>query len=315
MTRRTTIFLASVILLLALGAIAYAQNPFVRPPSEQPSVAQGARTGMRVAVPRFIREWSHALQSGIADLTTAVQDDRDWGAGLTAFVLALVFGAVHIIGPGHGKVFALSYFASRDARPGAGLVYSAIVNIVDSLSAIAVVMLGYVLLVAVAPAFRVEAPRILEITSYSLIVVFGIAHLITHLLPHRGHNHGGHAHDHASHDHDHDHDHDHAHDHATGKPPMMLALSVGLIPCPVSTVLLVYGIVHGAVPFMLLMVAGVSIGGFAAMSAISVAVIAGRHQVMRRLSTGAAAAASTILEFVASGAIIVVGLLLLLAAV
>ena len=303
MFRRSIRFLAPVILILTLGAAAFAQNPFVRPPSEQPSVAESARTGMRIAVPRFIREWSHALQSGIADLSSAVQDDRDWGAGITAFVLALVFGAVHIIGPGHGKVFALSYFASRDARPSAGLVYSAIVNVVDSLSALVVVMLGYVLLVAVAPAFRVDAPRVLEIASYSLIVVFGIAHLISHLLPHRGHNHDGHNHD------------GHAHDHAAGKPPMMLALSVGLIPCPVSTVLLVYGLVHGAFPFMLLMVAGVSIGGFVAMSAISLAVIAGRHHVMRRLSTGSAAAASTILEFVSSGAIIAVGALLLFAAV
>ena len=311
MTRRLIRFLAPALLALTLGAAAYAQNPFVRPPSEQPSVAESARTGMRIAVPRFIREWSHALQSGIAELSTSVQDDRDWGAGVTAFVLALVFGAVHIIGPGHGKVFALSYFSSRDSRPADGLVYSAIVNLVDSLSAFVVVMLGYVLLVAVAPAFRVGAPRMLEITSYSLIVVFGIAHLISHLLPHRGHHHG--SHDHGGHDHAHVELADRVH--AARKPPVVLALSVGLIPCPVSTVLLVYGLVHGVLPFMLLMVAGVSIGGFVAMSAISVAVIAGRRQVMRRLSTGAAATAATVLEFVSSGAIIAVGLLLLFAAV
>ncbi|MFW5786153.1 MAG: hypothetical protein ACOCYC_02820 [bacterium] len=101
----------------------------------------------------------------------------------------------------------------------------------------------------------------------------------------------------------------------TSRAPWLLALSVGLIPCPVSTVLLVYGIANGVLPLMVLMVIGVSLGGFLTMSAISVAVILGRAQLLLRLHGKAAHRLSAVLEFTASGFIIVVGAILLIAAV
>jgi ABC-type nickel/cobalt efflux system permease component RcnA len=267
---------------------------------------------------RFVREWSNTLQRSIAGLSRRVREEGNLGAGLLAFAVAVLFGMIHIAGPGHGKIFALSYFSSRESKPAAGVAYSAVVNTVDSVSAFVLVLLGYIVLQAVAPAFRVQAPRILEIVSYSLIVVFGVAHLVSHLRPH------AHAHDNG-HDPSHDHahapgdGHDHNHDSARvatreTRNPWVLALTVGLIPCPVSTVLLVYGVVNGLLPFMVLMVIGVSVGGFIAMTAISLTIIAGRKRLMELLSRGKGAKVATVLEFVASGSIIAAGLLLLLAA-
>ena len=94
--------------------------------------------------------------------------------------------------------------------------------------------------------------------------------------------------------------------------PWMLAVTVGLVPCPVSTILLVYGVVNDVLGLMILMVVGVSVGGFLTMSGITLAVIAGRRGVMSKLSSGAIARATVALEFVSSGLIICFGLLLLL---
>ncbi len=219
---------------------------------------------------------------------------------------------VHIAGPGHGKIFALSYFSSRDSKPAAGVMYSAVVNAVDSLSAFVLVLLGYVVLLAIAPAFRVQAPRILEIVSYSLIVAFGVAHLVSHLKPH-----------HNEHNHVHHTNVERAGAAATGRPershsdsrnPWVLAEAAALIPCPVSTVLLVYGLVNSVLPFMIVMVIGVSVGGFIAMTVITLTIISGRKRLMEFLSHGKGAKVATVLEFVASGFIIVAGVLLLLAA-
>ncbi len=288
--------LIAIGLLLLVCVAAAAQNPFTQAPAPDSPTIYGGR------VPEFIRSWSRSLQENIAMLSRRVSGG-EWTAALTAFGLAVVFGMVHIAGPGHGKMFAISYFSGRDARLRQGIAYSAIANAVDSISAFALVMLGYVVLRAVLPQFRAEGPRILQIISYAIVTLFGILHLLSHLRT------SGHNHSHDGHSH-----HDHAEqsaDERKARPAWMLAVSVGLVPCPVSTILIVYGIANGVLPLMILMVIGVSIGGFIVMSVMSGAVILGRTKLMGALDAGAAHTVSAILEYTASGAIIVVGILLL----
>jgi ABC-type nickel/cobalt efflux system permease component RcnA len=231
--------------------------------------------------------------------------DGEWTAGFLAFGLALVFGVVHIAGPGHGKLFAISYFSGRHARPVEGIAYSAIVNAVDSISAFVIVMLGYVVLRTVLPAFRTQGPTILAVASYSTITLFGIVHLITHIVGHKHEDHDEVEAAHASED---------EHSNRGARPTWLLALSVGLVPCPVSTILIVYGIANSVLPLMILMVIGVSIGGFILMSVLSVAVISGRSKLFSALNDHAAHVAAAVLEYTASGMIIVFGIVLLIGA-
>ena len=58
--------------------------------------------------------------------------------------------------------------------------------------------------------------------------------------------------------------------------PWMLAISVGLIPCPVSSALLAYGMAEETIWFSLILVAGVSIGGMIALSLYSFLIIGGK---------------------------------------
>ena len=306
-----TIFVAAFV--LAAAATLHAQNPFEPPREQAPEQAPGseATTDPQVT-PRavwaaetltrrafgtgVIMRWSHRLQAGIAALVRSVRDDRHILALAPAFLLAVAFGAVHIAGPGHGKVFALSYFSGRHSSPRDGLLYAGIVSIVDSLSALVFVVLGYVVLAAVAPAFRVEAPRLLQIVSYAVIAILGVVHAIGHLL-HR------HAHDHRS------------TDRSTRAEIGVLALSVGLIPCPVSTILFVYGVANGVLPLMAIMVLGVSLGGFVTMTAIAMLVIKGRQAAVSRLSGRTASLVTSILEYASSFLIVAVSLLLLVASI
>lgn len=312
----------SIVLLVLLATLVagtvFAQNPVHRNPStNETEIYSGP-------VPQFIRAWSRSLQTGIARLSRRVVDG-EWIAALGAFVLAVVFGVVHIAGPGHGKVFAVSYFSARDARLRDGLLYSGIVNVIDSISAFLVVILGYIVLRAALPEFRTEGPRILELVSYGLIALFGVLHLLSHLRSHGHHA----AHDRPDHKHGDAHRSEgHNHEAAStshapapaapvrpgSRPPWMLALSVGLVPCPVSTILLVYGVVNGVLPLMVLMVVGVSAGGFITMSAISSAVILGRSRLLERLRGRTARRVSVSLEFAASGVIIGLGAVMFLAA-
>ena len=316
-------------LLLAASQSLIGQNPFdTRAGGGQP--AERSSQIYRGNAPAFILEWSNRLQSGIAALSGAVRDRADLLAAGGAFLLAILFGIVHIAGPGHGKAFALSYFASRKARIRHAVAYSAVVNVVDSLSAFVVVFLGYVILRFTLPTFRGDAPRILQIISYAVIIAFGVGqlvHALSHHLGHREHGHGdgdarpgdgnarpgddhdGHRHDDARHDH---------RDASASQPnrlakPWMLGLSVGLVPCPVSTVLLVYGLANDVLGLMAVLVLGVSIGGFLTMLAISTAVVVGRSALISRMTDGAAGSAAVVLEYGSSVAIVAIGLLLLIA--
>lgn len=255
-------------------------------------------------VPQLLLDWTRALQTAIADLSRTVILEGQWAAVVPAFLLAVLFGIVHIAGPGHGKLFAISYFSSRESRIRDGLTYSAVVNLVDSLSALAVVGLGYLLLRAIFPGLRTQAPRILAIVSYSAVIAFGLWHLFSHLR-------GGHTHqapiDGAG-------PHDNGASRPASAPPWALALSVGLVPCPVSTVLLVYGVVNDAFGLMLLMVLGVSIGGFLTMTGISLAVILGRRGLLAAGERKSVRMLLLAVDYGASVAIILIGGLFLFSA-
>ena len=277
----------AVLILITTASTLFAQNPFF----------DGGRTdedrGLVQRSPLFARNLARTLQQNIGELSRRVSRG-EWSAAFTAFLLAVLFGIVHIAGPGHGKVFAISYFSSRDAKLREGFLFSAVVNVVDSLSAFAIVMVGYVILRAVSPNFRTDGPRILELVSYSAIVLFGVFHLVSHARSHRHHETESRT--------------------DSSTTPWVLAASIGLVPCPVDTILLVYGIANNVLPFMLFMIVGVSLGGFLTMSLISAAVITGRTGIMAKLRTKAASAVSTVLELTASATIIAFGVIFFLGA-
>lgn len=261
----------------------YAQNPFTGAAPDSIYTR---------AVPPFIREWSYTLQSGISRYARMMSEEGGWIYGLTAFSLAVLFGIVHIAGPGHGKIFTITYFGSRRARLREGLWLSALINITDSLSAGGIVFLGYAVLQVSLGAFRADASRILQLISYGAIIVLGTVHLLSHLRHHRHHH------------------HDHVH--GKGMRPWMLALAVGLVPCPVSTVILVFGLVNGILGFSILLVLGVSLGGMITMSILSIGIISGKAGLVGIMKGRRGEIILMVLEFFTSGMVIAVGLILFL---
>lgn len=207
------------------------------------------RSALSVPVPSFLKDWGFALQDALMNTAGAVEGNLI--NGLAAFALAVVFGIVHIIGPGHGKLFTIGYFGSRRASLGEGLGLSALVNILDSLSALFVVGTAYGILSVSLQAAGAGADRITRMVAYGAVALLGFSHLLSHLRHH--HQSPG-----------------------KGMKPWMLALSVGLIPCPVSSALLAWGIVNDALAFALLLVLGVSCGGMLAMTVFSFALIGGK---------------------------------------
>ena len=159
---------------------------------------------------------TRAIESMTGSLTDLVaRETFTPGFALLAIVLAILFGALHALAPGHGKTVMAAYLVSRrgTTRQALGLGLTTAVT-----HTVGVLVLGLVLTAtqAFAPA---DLYPWLGLSSGLLFVVIGLV-LLRRTIRLRGHLHGTgpgqHTHDHLGrtiHHHHHDHDHDNAHDH------------------------------------------------------------------------------------------------------
>ena len=215
-------------LLFAAGLIdgAFAQGgPFGAPRTQAPAPPVGGVLGWIFAKQaEFYRQFSSLLRAAKADGSAA------W----SLFGLSFLYGIFHAAGPGHGKAVISSYIIANNETWTRGVVLSFASALLQALVAVAVVGLAAALLNATAATMG-RAVNVIEIVSYSLIIVIGVRLLwvkgraflaLLHTLhrpaavgaavtprPH-DHAHHGHAHhSHAHNGHDHSHGHDYGHHH------------------------------------------------------------------------------------------------------
>src|SRR5437773_8616303 len=206
-------------LLFAAGVVdgAFAQaSPFGAPRAPAPAAPVGGVLGWIFAKQaEFYRQFSGLIRAAKADGSVA------W----SLFGLSFLYGIFHAAGPGHGKAVISSYIVANDETLMRGVVLSFASAMLQALVAVAVVGIAAALLSASAATMG-RAVNIIEIVSYSLIIVIGLrllwvkgrAFLALLRTLHRPTALGAAAtpqpHDHA-HNHHHAHGHDHAH-HAHG---------------------------------------------------------------------------------------------------
>lgn len=205
---------------------------------------------------------------------------------LSGLCIAALFGLVHAIMPGHGKTVLVSYFLGRPATVSTGLATSIILVFTHVGSAVLLVLTGFILIqrtiggVGRAPAF--------EIASAAFIVLIGVWLLYNALL---------HRHD----------------DRDTANGPV-LAFATGLVPCPLTTFIMVYAVTNGAVAAGLALAASMAMGMVATIGAFAVAAVLFRERLLRYMKLTAVARErfGLALELAGAVAIIVFGLWLLL---
>jgi len=150
---------------------------------------------------------------------------------VAALAFAVLFGTVHALMPGHGKVALVSYYLGRPSRLIGGVVTSVILIVTHVGSAIVLVLAGFKVIrmtlggVGRAPAF--------EAVSAVLVVAVGVWLLLRALR------------------------HSHAHSEAESRS---LAFATGLVPCPLTTFIMVYATTHGIVAAGLLLTGAMALG-------------------------------------------------------
>jgi len=203
--------------------------------------------------------WISSIQSWLYGGATA--ELRNVAAGvspwrlLAAMSIAVLFGMVHAFMAGHGKTVIVSYYLGRPARWLGSVGTSAILVVTHVGSAIVLVLTGFIVLQRTiggagrAPAF--------EIASSALIVAIGLWLLLRALQPH-----------------------DHAQASTDGR---VLAFATGLVPCPLTTFIMVYSVTHGIVAAGLLVTTAMALGMIVTIALFALAAVLLRDRLMHLL--------------------------------
>jgi len=257
--------------------------------------------------------------SGSASVTAAgnsgflnglAERDLSVGVVLLALLLAMGWGALHALSPGHGKSMIAAYLVGSRGTARHAFILGAFVTVTHTLSVIALGLLtlwaselilpetvfAWVNLLAallvVGIGLWVVGLRLRAWRAQRGSATAGAHHHHDHGHSHdHGHHHGDHGHDHADHGHhQHDGEGDDGHSHA---PPADLSVralaaagfTAGLLPCPSAMVLMLGAISLGRVAYGLVLVIAFSLGLAVVLSAIGLLFLYARR-FMDRLPLG-----------------------------
>jgi ABC-type nickel/cobalt efflux system permease component RcnA len=246
-----------------------------------------------------------------ADALTALlrSGDTDLGALAAALLVAMILGAIHAFGPGHGKAMVAAYLVGSRGTPAQAVILGTTVTVTHTAG---VYLLGAVTLVAAQYVLPERLYPILGVASGILVVAIGLGLLRSRVAALRTRSHDG------THHHAHDHDHGdgpdrHQHTARVGLRGLLaLGISGGLLPCPTALVVLLAAVSFHNVALGMILVAAFSIGLAAVLTGIGLALVFGQRAIASRgtLAHLAGSAAARAIPIVSAAAVTVAGILI-----
>ena len=224
---------------------------------------------------------------------------------LLALVVAFGFGAVHALGPGHGKTLMAAYLIGAGGRFRQAVAVGGSVALMHTASVLA---LGFVVLTATEVFAPERVYPWLGLGSGLVALGLGAALLVARLGA-WGESTQGDDHPHgerAQHEHAHPHPSDHAAPVFSRRGLTALAVAGGILPSPSALVVLLAAVAVDRVAYGLALIAAFSLGLAAALVVIGVGALRARDAVASRLSSRTA----RLMPVVSASAIAVMGLLL-----
>ena len=298
---RALLLVVALVLALGFGPSDGHANPITgKPAAPESHPLTGERTAAPAKQPAEVeRAWGPVAVVGRALLTfqreanrliaTHMRAIRDGETSLPLLIgagLAFLYGVVHALGPGHGKLVVVSYFLSREAQIGRGLLMGLQIAVFHVISAMVVVALADLLLRKAFGGPPAEAAGV-RLASYGLIALIGTAMTAQALrrsyLRRQGielsHACCGHEHERIAHDHAHGCE-------GRGVEQGALSLGVGLVPCTGAVLILLYAMANDILFAGMMLVAAIAAGMAITMGALGIVSVVARRTVARRVEAG-----------------------------
>ena len=207
-------------------------------------------------------EFQRQVNAGVAIHMRALETGNSFAAFFLGLGVAFLYGMVHALGPGHGKFVIMSYFMGREVYVLRGLVMAAQMAVVHVIAAVVIVWVADILLKTSLGIGLADVPGI-RAGSFLIIAGIGVYMLYQAVRGSGGHTHTHtHTHDHNHHHHHHHHGHSHDHTHGASHATEggLVALAVGMVPCPGAVLVMLYAIANDMIYPGFLLVAAMSAG-------------------------------------------------------
>ncbi|MDD4527994.1 MAG: hypothetical protein PHF25_08185 [Candidatus Margulisbacteria bacterium] len=209
--------------------------------------------------------------------------------GVIFLVMGMVFlyGVIHAIGPGHGKIIAISYFMGEKANLLKGIFFGFVFSLIHSTSAL-ILFLSMKAFAIVAPFVGASKYEILmQKFSFYLVAAIGAYMLIKALNDIRSNS--------------------VEQDTVNG---VILPFTLGLVPCPGTLLFLAFFSSIGLFWFGILSVFVIALGMAVSLSIISIIVIIFRDKVVNLIGSKTRGVFSSLLSISSAIFLIIIGLLL-----
>lgn len=250
-------------------------DPAICSPFQKPEVTEVRDSGFQFG--NRVKNWLGCVQQDLRRaITSLVREVRQAGSFLTFLLIgggSLLYGMVHAAGPGHGKLIVMSYMLYQDRpRLMKGVLAGFIIAFGEALSAILVVYAVYYLALGrISSSFR-HAERIVQVISYSIILILGLVLFFYRLLKLKRPS-------------------ESRADAAQGgqKQGILLPVLLGLVPCPGVMLLLVFMLAAKMPLFGLLFAMCMASGMFLTISGFSILAVlmkSGAERLISGSSTG-----------------------------
>lgn len=195
---------------------------------------------------------------------------------ILSMLLALGFGAIHALEPGHGKTFVAAYFVGVKGTVQQALALGLIVATTHTIGVLAI---GLVTLFGSQYILPEKLYPFLSLASGLMILALGVRLIAAHAGSRRALRRFLAAARREAHDH-HDHDHGHSHDVAPGAPPwrtlLALGLADGLTPSPSALVVLLAAVSLDRIGLGVLLIVAFSVGLALVLTLVSLALLYAR---------------------------------------
>lgn len=234
---RLTVVGAGLILVLgvlSLGVVEApaARNPFISsrksesPPPRRPLAGY---PGFLQPLMQKVAVVQAAIKQQMVRLSKEIRREPFANAFWGFMLLSFVYGVVHALGPGHGKIYACSYFLIRPGTLKKALLFGNLTMLMHVLSGSILILFGALVLRTSGAMTLENSSVVLERFSYGLLVALGL--FITFKVIHEIRSGHGHHHD--------------CPDRGDMKSLVMTALAVGMVPCPGAALILLFSLTFG----------------------------------------------------------------------
>ncbi|MEA2081296.1 MAG: hypothetical protein U9O97_00935 [Elusimicrobiota bacterium] len=228
-------------------------NPFVAAKKKSGVVSFVKSSAFAGKIVSKIAPVQQKLNKKLSKLTRDIKEEPSTGALFLVFFAAFAYGVIHAIGPGHGKTLIFTYFISEGGSIKKGIAAAFTVAVLHSVSAIVVVTSLYFFMKHSYMSFFENFSSAVKFISYPAIAVIGLVLFIKAL---RG----------------------------SGRRPgisgekargdlLPLAFSVGIIPCPGATIILIFSASMNFLIMGVVLAMVMSLGMAVTISSVAVAAV------------------------------------------